>query len=96
MGNDSYIFSNGDNLPLDYFAMKSKVLDPAAKEADSAWVCFHAFRHTAASFLFENGSNIKEVQQFLGHSTPEFTLNTYVHLIGEGARPALDLDRELS
>ncbi len=96
MGNDSYIFSNGDNLPLDYFAMKSKVLDPAAKEADSAWVGFHAFRHTAASILFENGSNIKEVQQFLGHSTPEFTLNTYVHLIGEGARPALDLDRELS
>jgi integrase len=92
---DDYLFTVGDGLPLDYFGMKTRVLEPAARKAGCDWAGFHAFRHTAASILFENGRNIKEVQQFLGHSTPEFTLNTYIHLIAEGEGQALDLEVEL-
>ena len=48
------------------------------------WVSFHAFRHTWASLLFDEGRNIKQVSEWLGHSDPAFTLRTYVHLLDEG------------
>jgi integrase len=41
-------------------------------------VTFHTFRHTCASLLFEHGRNIKQVQEWLGHADPGFTLRTYV------------------
>lgn len=47
-------------------------------------VTFHTFRHTCASLLFDNGRNIKQVQEWLGHADPGFTLRTYVHLMDKG------------
>lgn len=40
---------------------------------------FHSLRHTHATLLIENGANIKDVQERLGHNNIETTLNTYVH-----------------
>jgi integrase len=51
-------------------------------------VSFHTFRHTCASLLFEGGKNIKQVQEWLGHADPGFTLRTYVHLMDEGVGEA--------
>lgn len=51
-------------------------------------VTFHTFRHTCASLLFENGRNIKQVQEWLGHADPGFTLRTYVHLMDAGVGDA--------
>lgn len=42
---------------------------------------FHTFRHTVASRLFAEGRNILQVQRWLGHHSPSFTLDTYVHLL---------------
>ena len=51
---------------------------------------FHTFRHTCAA-PFERGANVVEVQRWLGHHSPRFTLDTYVHLmpngLGRTARP---------
>lgn len=43
----------------------------------------HGMRHTHATLLLKNGINIKVVSQRLGHSTVEFTLKTYAHVIEE-------------
>jgi hypothetical protein len=51
-------------------------------------VSFHAFRHTCASLLFANDKNIKQVQTWLGHADPAFTLRTYVHLMDDGVGAA--------
>jgi hypothetical protein len=48
------------------------------------WVTFHTFRHPCASLRFSEGRNIKQVQKWLGHADPSFTLKTYVHLMDEG------------
>lgn len=40
---------------------------------------FHSLRHTHATILIENGANVKDVQERLGHQNIETTLNTYVH-----------------
>lgn len=55
-------------------------------------VSFHTFRHTCASLLFDAGRNIKQVQEWLGHADPGFTLRTYVHLMDEGVGDAVFMD----
>jgi integrase len=57
-------------------------------------VTFHTFRHTCASLLFDDGRNIKQVQEWLGHADPAFTLRTYVHLMDEGVGGGLDFPGE--
>jgi integrase len=45
------------------------------------WAGFHTFRHTVASRMFAEGRNAVQVQRWLGHHSPSFTLDTYVHLL---------------
>jgi integrase len=58
------------------------------KKRQRSIVGFHAFRHTCASLLFDEGRNIKQVSEWLGHSDPGFTLRTYVHLMDAGVGDA--------
>lgn len=39
----------------------------------------HDLRHTAATVAIASGSDIKSVQDMLGHATASFTLNVYAH-----------------
>ena len=48
-------------------------------------VTWHTLRHTCGSLLFRNGANAKQVQHWLGHHSPAFTLAVYVHLLPEDA-----------
>ena len=43
--------------------------------------------------MFRNGINAKQVQQWLGHHSPAFTLATYVHLLPDDL-PSLELDTQ--
>ena len=40
----------------------------------------HSLRHTHATLLLENGANIKDIQQRLGHSKLATTMDTYSHV----------------
>lgn len=39
----------------------------------------HQLRHTYATYLFEQGLDVKQVQYILGHSDPTVTMNIYTH-----------------
>ncbi len=41
---------------------------------------YHDLRHSCASLLYANGVSLKEIQEWLGHSTISTTANTYTHL----------------
>lgn len=41
----------------------------------------HSLRHFFASWLIDQGFNVKKVQTYLGHSSPVVTLTIYAHLI---------------
>ena len=73
--------------------IRRDILEPATTAARLEWVTFHAFRHTCASILFEQGKNIAQVSAWLGHADPAFTLRTYVHLLDAGLGGAIDLSR---
>jgi integrase len=50
-----------------------------AAHYDPRHLGFHTFRRTVASRLFADDRNAVEVQKWLGHHSPSFTLDTYVH-----------------
>jgi integrase len=72
--------------------LRGRVLMPAARPLGLGWVGFHTFRHTCASLLFEAGKDVKQVQEWLGHADPGFTLRTYVHVLDDGLGDADFLD----
>lgn len=93
---DALLFTNEQGGRVDQSNLMTRVLKPAAvaaglgewvktpkgKRAES-WVGFHSFRHTCASMLFRAGWTAPQVQRFLGHHKPSFTLDVYVHLMPE-------------
>lgn len=89
------VFAGRGGVRLDADNLRSRVLALAAEEADVSWVGFHAFRHTCASMLFAQGRNAVQVQRWLGHHSPAFTLATYVHLLDGDLGGALDLPTPL-
>jgi hypothetical protein len=48
------------------------------------------------SLLFAAGKNVKQVQEWLGHADPGFTLRTYVHLLDEGLGDADFMDEAVT
>ena len=77
--------------PLNYSNLRNRVLAPTGEEAGVPWITFHTFRHTAASMLFDRGSNAKQVQRWLGHHSAAFTLETYIHLLSDELDAPLEL-----
>ena len=86
---DTLAFTTPTGDRLDTSNLRRRVLKPAALRAGVAWVGFHSFRHTCATILFHRGLNAKQVQMWLGHHSPAFTLSTYVHLLSDDL-PAID------
>jgi integrase len=78
---DGLVFCSATGSVLDPDNLATRVLAPACAAAGVAWAGFHTFRHTVASRLFAEGRNVVQVQRWLGHHSPSFTLDTYVHLL---------------
>ena len=95
-GDEDLVFPSLTGTSLMVENLRRRVLRPAAEEAGAPWAGFHTFRHTCAAMLFEQGMNVKQVQRWLGHHSPSFTLDTYVHLLTDRLPSPLDLDGELA
>jgi integrase len=72
--------------------LMSRILKKAGRKAGVPRVGFHSFRHTCATMLFRSGLNAKQVQVWLGHHSPAFTLGAYVHLLSDDLPDAGFLD----
>jgi len=80
---DEPVFPSERGTALDQSNIFGRIFKPAAEKAGVPWAGFHTLRHTCATQLFRNGANAKQVQHWLGHHSPSFTLDTYVHLLPE-------------
>jgi len=54
------------------------------------WARPHDFRHAKASLLLNRGADVSEVQDILGHASPETTKKVYAHYTVSGLREAFD------
>lgn len=52
---------------------------------------FHMLRHTHATMLIENGANMKDVQERLGHTDIRITMNTYTHVTPKMKKQTVDI-----
>lgn len=69
-----------------------RTVQAAGKAAGIEGVGPHTLRHSCATRLFRNGLNAKQVQLWLGHHSPAFTLATYVHLLADDLPEVAFLD----
>jgi integrase len=109
-GPQAPVFASKVGTPPNVNNLRNRILDPAAKglghfveverpdgkPRKRSTVGFHTFRHTCASLLFEEGRNVKQVAEWLGHADPGFTLRTYVHLLDAGVGEGLELPAQVN
>lgn len=95
-GEGAPVFPSMRGTELHPSNVRNRVLVPAGRAVGLEWVGFHTFRHTCASLLFDAGRNVKQVQEWLGHADPGFTLRTYVHLMDDGLGAADFLDQAVT
>jgi integrase len=88
---DALVFPGRDGAILDA-STAYRALRSAAKSAGVPWAGLHTLRHTCATILFNRGLNAKQVQVWLGHHSPAFTLATYVHLLTDDLPDPVFLD----
>lgn len=69
------IAENGQYTSTDSFKYCSRIIHSQLQLAFD----YHSLRYTHATLLIESGTNVKNVQARLGHSTTQTTLQTYVH-----------------
>lgn len=83
---DNWIFTQADGKSM-YPTTPTLQFDRFLKRNNIPHRKFHALRHTSATLLLSNGTNIKNVASRLGHAQLK-TTNRYVHAIEEADRQA--------
>ena len=87
---DDLVFCTPKGTPLNSKNLCNRALAPACDRIKQPRVSWHLFRHTHATQLAESGESLKTAQALLGHSDLETTLNTYMHVIPDSQRRAVD------
>ena len=84
--NLKFVIRQEDGSPLHPDSMTRKWLR-FLKDNDLPHIRLHDLRHSNATALIQAGVNPRVVQQRLGHSDVNITLNTYTHVL-----PEMDVD----
>ncbi len=87
---DDLVFCTSTGTPLNSKNLYNRALAPACDRIRLPRVSWHSFRHTHATQLAESGESLKTAQALLGHSDLETTLNTYMHVIPDSQRRAVE------
>jgi integrase len=87
----SFVFGGSEGKPLNAVSMCQRVLQPALSALGLPRVSWHCFRRTLATWLSEQGTQIKTTQELLGHSSVNTTLEYYVQSLTESRKQAIEM-----
>ncbi len=82
------VFSNEHNEYLQPTKTRKWIVNIQKKYSIST-ITTHGLRHTHCSLLFEAGASLKEVQDRLGHSDVQTTMNIYAHVTKKAKEEAI-------
>ncbi|WP_051633584.1 site-specific integrase [Bacillus sp. UNC41MFS5] len=77
---NGFIFSREDGYPQLRKLVENRLKRLLKKAGIEKNITPHSFRHTHTSLLIEAGVGIKEIQQRLGHTDINTTMNIYAHM----------------
>ncbi len=77
------VFSSSIGTPLERRNMM-RDFDAMLNRAGLQKIRFHDLRHNAASMMLAGNISIVSVSRYLGHSSPQVTLEVYAHLVPGG------------
>jgi site-specific recombinase XerD len=83
-------FTNGKRPYWPDSALKDHVKPAAVAAGITKRVTWHTFRHSLASFLGQQGEEVKTVQELLRHATSRITVDVYQQGSTEAKRSALN------
>ncbi len=87
---EGYVFTTENNTPIRPRNLQN-TLDSILDRSNIKRNGLHVLRHTFASRLFKKGIDVKTVSELLGHADVRTTYNTYIHLIEEQKKGAIDV-----
>jgi integrase len=85
-----WVFCSETGGPLDGDNLRKRVFYKLLEKAGLRHIRIHDLRHTFASLLLQNGESLKYIQEQLGHSSIQITMDIYGHLIPGANRGAVD------
>ena len=91
--NSEWVFSSTNGTSFSVHNLHNRSWKPLLRDARLPDIRFHDLRHTCATLLLSKGVHPKLVQELLGHSSIEITLDTYSHVLpsmGDQAADAMD------
>lgn len=77
---NQFIFARDDRHPQLRKVIETRLKRLLKKEDIDKNITPHSFRHTHTSLLIEAGVGVKEIQQRLGHTDINTTMNIYAHM----------------
>ncbi len=89
-GPEDYVFTMPKGGPLRHSNFMWYHFMPAVKAAGLKPFNFHGLRHTCASLMIAQGSNVKLVQKQMGHATAAMTLDVYGAMFPDDMDKAMD------
>lgn len=75
-----FIFTGIEGFPMVIKLVTTRLQRLLAKSDIEKYITLHGFRHTHTSLLIEAGVGVKEIQQRLGHTDINTTMNIYAHM----------------
>src|SRR4051812_45170988 len=76
-----WVFSSKKGTSLSVHNLHNRSWKPLLRETGLPHIRFHDLRHTCATLLLSKGVHPKLIQELLGHSSIEITLDTYSHVL---------------
>lgn len=75
------VFPNNEGKPIDNNNLVRRHYEPALRRAGLRKIRFHDLSHTYASLLIAQGEHPKYIQNQMGHSSINVTMDVYGHLM---------------